>query len=68
MFRNLIRLFLIFALTLTVSCAAQKPQPVEETITIPKAQFEELKSNSVKLGQDAKYYKEKYHDCINSKQ
>ncbi len=69
--KNLIRLLLISVLTLTVSCSAlqpRQPEPIAaETVTIPKSEFEKLKNNVVKLGQDAKYYREKYNDCLNSK-
>jgi len=69
MFKNLTRLLLIFALILTLNgCGHTEVKPTGVTITISQQEFEELKANVVKLGQDAKYYQAKYNDCLKSKQ
>jgi ABC-type transporter MlaC component len=66
--KNLTRLLLIFVLITVSGCVTTQPKPVVTTITITQQEFYTLKDNVVKLGQDAKYYHEKYNDCIKSKQ
>ena len=65
--KTLISLLLIFSLATVNGCVATQPKPVDN-IVITQQEFETLKSNVVKLGQDAKYYHEKYNDCLKSKE
>ena len=66
--KTLISLLLIFSLATANGCATTQPKPAGDNIVITQQEFETLKSNVVKLGQDAKYYHEKYNDCLKSKE
>ncbi len=76
MLKTLIKVSLIYVLiSLSSGCAEwrffQSSKPVAtivietpDTMTISVKDFQELKDNVTKLGQDAQYYQQKYNDCL----
>jgi peptidoglycan hydrolase CwlO-like protein len=68
--KTLIKVLLICIMISVSSCSGTpvKPTTPSNTITMSQQEFNDLKDNVTKLGQDAKFWRDRALNCEKSKQ